>query len=83
MRTKIAAAVVVVTVLFSVPVAGAASPVKYRNCAAMNRVYPHGVGWKKGLVNKGGKPVAYAVNEALYTRNQARDRDKDGIACEK
>ena len=56
---------------------------KFRNCAAMNRVYPHGVGLKKGLVNRGGKPVRYKVDPAVYTANKARDRDRDGIACEK
>jgi hypothetical protein len=59
---------------------------KYSNCAAMNRVYKHGVG-KPGARDKVSgrtKPVTnFYKNLALYNANRARDRDKDGIACEK
>ena len=56
---------------------------KFSNCAALNKVYPGGVAKSAKWVNKGGKikkvPV---VNAKVYAENSARDRDKDGIACE-
>ena len=57
---------------------------KFSNCAALNKVYPGGVAKSATWKNKGGeiknKPV---VNAQLYNENSSRDRDKDGIACEK
>ena len=61
-------------------------PVKYANCAALNKVYKHGVAKKGGKdkVAKGSKPVTtFTVYTAAYNKNTALDRDKDGIACEK
>lgn len=67
------------------------APVKivaYPNCAALNKVYKHGVG-KKGAVDKvRGRVTAkgvknFFVNNALYAKNIKRDGDKDGVACEK
>lgn len=58
----------------------------YRNCTALNGDYPHGVG-KRGAVDhvRGStKPVTnFTRNNALYNANSGRDRDGDGIACEK
>ena len=56
---------------------------KYVNCAALNLDYPHGVG-RAGSVDKTSeKPVTtFVVNDVVYNANTARDRDKDGIACE-
>ena len=73
--------------------AEAASVKSFKNCAALNKVYPHGVG-KKGARDKtSGKPVTtFRVDNTLYSYNDggARhwgeydlDRDNDGIACEK
>lgn len=62
-----------------------AAPVKkYKNCAKLNKDYPHGVG-KPGARDKtSGKPVTnFKRSAALYKTNKSRDRDKDGIACEK
>ena len=56
---------------------------KFKNCTALNKVYPGGVALP-GAVNKGGatkKTPKY--DKALYTANKKSDRDKDGIACEK
>lgn len=71
-------------------VAGApadATVTKYKKCADLNAVYPHGVGLKgaKDKVRAGTKPVTtFTVNAAVYTANKPKlDRDKDGIACEK
>jgi len=83
MRSRIMVSVLLAASWLAVPAADAAGAVKYPNCATMNKSFPHGVGLKKGLVNKGGKPVAYVVNKAVYLENKARDRDKGGIACEK
>jgi hypothetical protein len=62
------------------------APIKYKNCAAMNAKYPHGVG-KPGARDKvsgSTRPVTtFYRNLALYMANTGRDRDKDGIACEK
>jgi hypothetical protein len=67
-------------------VATAAKPVHYKNCAALNQKFPHGLG-KPGAhdkVAKGAKPVTnFTRNLAWYNANKGRDRDKDGIACEK
>jgi hypothetical protein len=56
----------------------------YSNCTKLNRVYPHGVG-KPGARDKtSGTPVTnFKRSRALYRANKARDRDGDGIACEK
>lgn len=64
----------------------AVKPVKYANCTALNKVYPHGVALKgaKDSVAKGAKPVTnFTVNVAVYNLNKGLDRDKDKIACEK
>lgn len=62
----------------------AAAAKKYKNCAALNRDYPHGVG-KKGARDKtSGTPVTtFTVSSSLYAANRGKDRDGDGIACEK
>lgn len=61
-------------------------PVKvYKNCAALNRDYPHGVG-RPGARDKTSRtPVKnFTVDRAVYTANaKHRDADRDGIACEK
>ena len=58
----------------------------YKNCTALNRDYPHGVG-KRGardVVRGSTKPVTnFARNNALYNANSTKDRDRDGVACEK
>lgn len=62
-----------------------AAPVKtYKNCTKLNKDYPHGVG-KPGARDKtSGKPVTtFKRSASLYKQNKSRDRDKDGIACEK
>lgn len=66
----------------------AAAPVKkYRNCAALNKDYPAGVGLPgaRDRVARGSKPVTnFTRNAAVYKLNAAgRDADKDGIACER
>lgn len=84
-----AAAAAAPLVAATAPAADAAPTARYRNCAQLNRVYPHGVG-KKGAVDKanGGRkahPVRnFKVDTRLYNSlSKSLDRDRDGIACEK
>lgn len=90
MRQRIIATVVVGllaatgTIVVATPVG--AAPKKYKNCAALNGDYPHGVGRKgaKDKVRGSTKPVTnFKRSNALYEANKGRDRDKDKIACEK
>ncbi|PZG21437.1 calcium-binding protein [Micromonospora craterilacus] len=63
-----------------------AAPKAFKNCTAMHKKYPHGVG-KKGARDKvrgKTKPVTnFKVSTAIYNANKKLDRDKDGVACEK
>lgn len=57
---------------------------KFSNCAALNKVYPGGVSKMTSTVNKGGKTkLTPVVNAKVYAENKSKDRDGDGIACEK
>jgi hypothetical protein len=63
-----------------------AKPPVFKNCTAMTKVYPHGVG-RVGAKDKHGKSskavMNFKVSTAIYKANAKRDGDKDGIACEK
>ncbi len=68
--------------------ADAAKPAMYKNCTALNKVYPHGVGKAKAVDRTSGKRVTtFKRSTKLYNQamkhNRGLDRDKDGIACEK
>jgi hypothetical protein len=55
----------------------------FRNCTALHRVYPHGVGKYGARDHTSGTPVTnFRRSNALYRLNRGLDRDKDGIACE-
>lgn len=55
----------------------------FKNCTALNKVYPGGVALP-GAVNAGGETkLIPKYDKALYLANKKSDRDKDGIACEK
>ena len=57
---------------------------KYSNCTALNKIYPGGVSKSASVVNKGGKTkIKPSVNAKVYKENKSKDRDGDGIACEK
>ena len=67
---------------------GAAAPsyaaTKYKNCTALNKVYPHGVGRAGAHDKSSGTPVTnFKVSNSVYAANSGSDRDKDGVACEK
>lgn len=58
----------------------------FATCTAMNKVYSHGVGRKgaRDRVSGTSRPVTnFHVSTTIYNANTARDRDKDGVACEK
>jgi Excalibur calcium-binding domain len=59
---------------------------KYRNCKALNRKYPHGVGriGARDRVRGRVKPVTnFRRSNVLYRLNKGLDRDADKVACEK
>ena len=57
---------------------------RYANCRALNADYPHGVGRPGARDRTSGTPVTnFRRSRSLYNANRARDRDRDGIACEK
>nr|WP_232531061.1 excalibur calcium-binding domain-containing protein [Microlunatus antarcticus] len=57
-------------------------PKAYKNCTALVKVYPHGVG-KPGAEDKGGDVTDFTRDKKTYAKNKKSDRDKDGIACER
>jgi hypothetical protein len=62
--------------------AASASAPHYKNCTAMHKHYPHGVG-RSGAHDKSSKPVTnFKVSTTIYNANKHLDRDKDGVACE-
>lgn len=77
---RLAAILILVTSLFVL------NSCKYANCAAMNLNNPHGIG-RPGAVDRVTGRTAqvrnFKVSAAEYKENISRDRDKDGIACEK
>lgn len=81
----VSAAILSTGLVLVVPVqSGAVSIVKYKNCAALNKKFPHGVGIPGARDKTSGKKVTnYYRSKALYLKNKSRDRDKDNIACEK
>lgn len=57
---------------------------KYKNCAALNKVFPGGLAEKVSSKNKGGKTYkAPYVSAKGYALNRNLDRDKDGLVCER
>jgi len=57
---------------------------KFANCTELNKVYPGGVAKNIKAVNKGGATnYAPLVKPKIYKANSSKDRDKDGLACER
>ena len=83
-------AMLVVTTLGISPVL-AADATKYKNCTALNKVYPGGISMTGAvdMTKKNGKLIpakpkkGAVIDDAVYGANKKLDRDKDGIACEK
>jgi hypothetical protein len=73
----------------SQPTSSTAIPAVYKNCTALNKKYPHGVG-KAGARDrtKSGAPVttfkrSTKIYNTAMSHNKRLDGDKDGVACEK
>ena len=63
-------------------------PARWKNCTAVNKRYPHGVGRNHAHDHTSGVPVTnFKHSTRLYKLamhyNKGLDRDRDGIACEK
>ncbi len=57
--------------------------IRYANCTALRKVYPHGVGRPGAKDRTASVPVTnFTVDPATYLLNKVSDQDKDGIACE-
>jgi hypothetical protein len=62
-------------------------PAKWKNCTAVHKRYPHGVGKAHAHDHTSGVPVTnFKHSTRLYNiamaYNRRLDADKDGIACE-
>ena len=82
-RPRVLLSLFLPTLLVAAPAGGVA---KYKNCAALNVEYPHGIGLAGAVDKTKSEPpvTTFTVNAALYKTVRANlDRDKDGIACEK
>jgi hypothetical protein len=56
---------------------------QFRTCAALNQVYPNGVGMPDAVDRTTGTPVTrFGRSTTIYRMNLKHDRDGDGIACE-
>ncbi|MGL4742847.1 MAG: excalibur calcium-binding domain-containing protein [Dermatophilaceae bacterium] len=89
-RSTVLAALAAAAVVVAAGPATTASavPAQWKNCTAVNKKYPHGVGKKTARDRTSGRPVAtFTRSDARYAEamraNKGLDRDKDGIACEK
>jgi hypothetical protein len=74
--------------LIAASAASAAAPALYKNCTALNKKYPHGVGLANAKDKTSSTPVStFKRSTPLYrtamSHNKRLDGDKDGIACEK
>lgn len=95
MRRYLAAIGSVLALSAAVQPSVAAAPAKsYKNCTALNKVYPHGVGRIGARDKTSGTPVTnfkrsnkvYSYNDGKaprYAGERDLDRDNDRIACEK
>ena len=73
------------SVMLPIALSGCTNQNAFRNCTAMHRVYPHGVG-RLGAVDhtrSGKNPVTnFYRSTTIYNLNTKSDADHDGIACE-
>ena len=91
-RGRVMAGVLAVSVVLAggMVVGAAPEPVYaaryFANCTKLNKVYHHGVGKPGAHDHVSGhtrKVTNFYKNKALYNANSGKDRDHDGIACEK
>jgi hypothetical protein len=84
--SALAIAVLVLSVAAGILPAPAYAAATYPSCAALNRVYPHGVGRAGGLDASRGKVrrvTTFTLDPGTYGANKRFDTDHDGIACER
>ncbi len=84
---KLITCTIAIALLIS-PTAASAQPhildKKFKNCSELNKTYKGGVAKSATVVNAGGKTKnSPTVNAKVYKENASKDRDGDGIACEK
>jgi hypothetical protein len=80
-----AAGVLAVSTILAIPSVAQATPVKYANCAALNKKYAYGVAAKDAkdkVTSNYNKVTKFTVNTAVYNANKHLDPDKDKISCE-
>ena len=66
------------------PASTDAAAKSFKNCTELNKSYKGGVAMNSKVKNKGGKTKYKPLASAdLYNANKDKDRDKDGIACER
>jgi Excalibur calcium-binding domain len=83
-RTVIAALLLVGGAAGVAQAASDAGALRYPNCKALNKRYPHGVGRWGARDHTSGTPVTtFKRSNRLYRQNKGLDRDHDFIACEK
>jgi hypothetical protein len=57
---------------------------KFKNCAAVHKVYKHGIAKSRAAArHANGLTGAPKISAALYKANKGKDRDHDGVACER
>jgi hypothetical protein len=89
MNKKLVAALAAATILLVPSIANASqqsglATKKFSNCKALNRVYPGGVSRSGSVSNSGGATkFTPTVSARVYKENKSKDRDHDGIACER
>ena len=92
MNRKVTTGLVLTSMLAAVSVFAVATPaqaatVKYKNCAAIQKLYPLGAGIKGAkdkIKGTGTSKVTKfkVVSKAVYDKNKKLDTDKDKILCE-
>jgi hypothetical protein len=85
---RIGAACAAAIVLTAMSISPAEAAVSYKNCTALQKTYPHGLGKTHAKDKTSGTPVTnFKHSTKKYKKakrhNSGLDRDKDGIACEK
>lgn len=86
-RIGVAVAALAAVATSLVVTAAPAEAVSWKNCTAVHRTYPHGVGKDDARDHTSGTPVRnFKHSTRLYniamSHNRGLDRDRDGIACE-
>lgn len=56
----------------------------FPNCSAVQKVYPHGIAKSTAAARTAtGLKGTPKISASLYAANKSKDRDGDGVACEK